>query len=86
MVYNGLSCLEILPYKLEDIKPIFLNKLKEWKYENEFRIITEKQGYIDIEIKKIIFGSESSKFDKELITKLAENIHPNIELETYYDV
>ena len=72
-----------MPYKLEDIKSIFLNKIPEWEYEDEYRIIAEKQCYIDIKIKKLIFGIETSQLDKELISQLIKKIDSSIKIETY---
>ena len=64
-------------------KQVFLNKIKDWEYEEEYRIISEKQCFIDIKIEKIIFGAETSKADKDLITKLIELVDKNIIIETY---
>jgi len=83
--YNGLSIFPHLPTKPEDLKAVFLNKLKDWSYEEEYRIITAKQEYVDIRIKKIIFGYETSTFDKEIITKLAKLIDSDIVIESYYE-
>ncbi len=82
--YSGLKSYNDLPTKLDDIKSIFVNKMKEWAYEDEYRIILEEQGYIDITIKKVILGAEVSELDKELINKLIEKIDPKIKIETYY--
>lgn len=82
--YDGLSNFSNLPHKFDDIKSVFLNKIQDWKYEKEHRIITEKQDYINIEIKKVIFGTETSSYDKEIITKLANLVSSKIEIETYY--
>jgi len=81
--YKGLKSYDNLPYKLEDIKSIFLNKIPEWEYEDEYRIIAEKQCYIDIKIKKVIFGIETSQLDKELINQLIKKIDSSIKIETY---
>lgn len=83
--YNGLTIIEDLPIKFEDKKDVFLNKIGDWNYENEFRIITDNQCYIDIEIKEIILGSEVSDLNKDLITKLIRYVNPKIEVRTYYD-
>ena len=82
--YNGLSSFSEFPQRFDDLKTVFLNKIKEWEYEEEYRIISEKQGYADIEIKEVIFGSETSDHDKSLISKLAELINPKIKIKTYY--
>jgi hypothetical protein len=83
--YKGLASFHILPYKFDDLKSIFLNKLKEWKYEEEYRIITKKQDYIKIEIKKLFFGAETPEYDKGIIEKLLELVDNKIIIETYYD-
>ncbi len=82
--YNGLANFQILPNKFDDIKLIFLNKLKEWKYEEESRIITTEPGFIKIKIKKVIFGAETPKNDKNIIEKLIELIDSEIVMESYY--
>lgn len=82
--YNGLAQLSSFPRKFEDIKPIFLNKINDWKYEEEYRIITEKQDYINIKIREIIFGAETSNDDKIIITKLAQLVNKEIKIETFY--
>lgn len=81
--YNGLSHFDDLPITLDEKKQVFLNKIKDWEYEEEYRVISEKQCFIDIKIEKIIFGTEASKADKELVTKLVELIDKNIAIETY---
>ncbi|HEX9825480.1 MAG TPA: DUF2971 domain-containing protein, partial [Flavobacteriaceae bacterium] len=48
VAYNGLTSFNIFPQKFDDLKSVFLNKLKEWSYEEEYRIIAEKQDYVDI--------------------------------------
>lgn len=82
--YNGLLNFSELPHKFNDVKSVFLNKIEDWNYEEEYRIISEKQEYIDIQIKKVIFGAETSFYDKEIITKLVRLISEEIEIETYY--
>jgi len=82
--YNGLAQLSSFPRKFEDIKPIFLNKINDWKYEEEYRIITEKQDYINIKIREIIFGAETSNDDKIIITKLAQLVNKEIKIATFY--
>lgn len=81
--YNGLSTFSYFPIKLEDLKVVFLNKLKEWSYEEEYRIITKKQEYVNIKIRKIIFGYETSSLNKEIITKLVKLIDNEIVIENY---
>ncbi|OBX21401.1 DUF2971 domain-containing protein [Bizionia sp. APA-3] len=81
--YNGLGSFENLPLKVDELKSVFLNKLNEWKYEEEYRIITEKQDYIKIKIKKVIFGAETKNHDKEIISKLVELVDNRIIIETY---
>lgn len=82
--YNGLSSFQDLPHKFDDLKKVFLNKIKDWSYEEENRIIIERQDFISIEIKEIIFGAETSNYDKLLITKLVEAINPKIKIDTHY--
>ncbi|WP_417198961.1 DUF2971 domain-containing protein [Bizionia sp.] len=83
--YKGLASFQIFPQKLNELKSIFLNKLKDWQYEKEYRIITEKQDYIKIKIEKVIFGAETPEYDKRIIEKLVELVDNKIIVETYYD-
>ncbi|WP_318345984.1 DUF2971 domain-containing protein [Flagellimonas baculiformis] len=85
VAYSGLATFNFFPNRSEDLKNVFLNKIKEWDYEQEYRIMREKQEYIEIEIKEIIFGAETPEIDKTIISKLAKLINPDIVLKTYYD-
>jgi len=81
--YNGLKTFNDLPHMIEDVKSVFFNKINEWEYEDEYRIIVEKQSYIDIIIKEVILGSEVSNLDKQLIVKLIEQIDSRIKIKTF---
>lgn len=82
--YNGLARFENLPQKFNDVKKVFSNKLNDYKYEEEYRIITEKQDFININIKEVIFGAETPEEDKSIISKLIELVNSSIKVETYY--
>jgi len=82
--YDGLRNFENLPSKFDDVKSVFLNKINDFNYEEEYRIITEKQDYINIVIREVFFGAETSEEDKSIIRKLAELISNEIKIETYY--
>ncbi|QDO94110.1 DUF2971 domain-containing protein [Formosa sediminum] len=81
--YSGLKNYHHLPHKFVDIKSVFLNKIKDWEYEDEYRIILKEQCYIDIIINEVIFGSEVSELDKNLISKLIEKIDSKIKIKIY---
>ena len=81
--YNGLASFQTFPQKFDEFKLVFLNKLNEWEYEQEYRIITKKQSYIKIKIKEVIFGSETQDYDKEVIKKLVELIDKRITIATF---
>ncbi|WP_175473533.1 DUF2971 domain-containing protein [Algibacter pectinivorans] len=85
VTYNGLKSFNIFPQKFNELKSVFLNKLEEWSYEEEYRIITEKQDYVNIEIKEVIFGAETSEDDKSLIKKMIKLIDKEIKIKTYCD-
>jgi hypothetical protein len=82
--YDGLIICDELPKKFDELKKVFLNKINDWKYEEEYRIITEKQDFINIQIKEVILGAETPEEDKIIIKRLAELINNNIKIETYY--
>lgn len=82
--YNGLVNFNYLPNKFLDIKSVFLNKTKDFSYEEEFRIIIEKPDYVNIQIKEVFFGAETPDEDKKIISALVNKINPDVILDTYY--
>ena len=82
--YNGLAHFDFFPSKFSDVKTVFLNKTKDFSYEEEFRIITDKPDFVRIKIKEIFFGAETSEENKRLISTLAKLANPEIILDTYY--
>lgn len=57
---------------------ILKKKKQDWSYEEEVRILTYNNKYIDIEIREIILGNKMSDFHKELIKKIVEELNPQI--------
>src|SRR5690606_29059755 len=84
VTYNGLLTISGLPQKIQEVKRIFLNKIKDWDYEDENRIIMPNQDYVEIKIKEVHFGSETSERDKNLISGLVKAIDSKIKIETFY--
>ena len=82
--YDGLANFENLPRRFDEVKSVFLNKINDWKYEEEYRVITEKQDFINIKIKEVFFGAETLEEDKIIIKKLIELVDNKIKIETYY--
>ena len=81
--YDGLANFENLPRGFDQAKSVFLNKLNDWSYEEEYRIITEKQDFIKIKIIEIVFGAETPEEDKVIISKLTELVDNKIKIKTY---
>ena len=81
--YDGLANFENLPRGFDQEKSVFVNKRKDWSYEEEYRIITEKQDFINIKIKEIVFGVQTPEEDKVIIMKLIELVDNKIKTETY---
>ena len=82
--YNGLARFDDFPSKFVDVKSVFLNKAEVFSYENEYRIITDKQNFVKIKIKEILFGAETSEENKRIISKIAKLVDSEIVLDTYY--
>ena len=83
VIYDGLANFENIPRGFDQEKSVFVNKGKDWSYEEEYRIITEKQDFINIKIKEIVFGAETPEEDKVIITKLIELLDNKIKIKTY---
>ena len=83
--YSGLLSLDVFPVRKDDVLNVFQRKIKEWEYEKERRIFLDQKGYIEVSIKEIIFGQETSKEDKEIITKLAKLVDSKIIIDTYHE-
>jgi len=81
--YNGLHELdEKLRYQNQDITSIFFNKMQEWEYENEMRVVLKNsRGYIKIEVVEIIFGLRIDKNLKELLISLIQGLNRNITIK-----
>ena len=81
--YDGLANFENLPRGFDQEKSVFVKKRKDWSYEEEYRIITEKQDFINIEIREVFFGAEITEEDKVIIMKLIELVDIKIKIEAY---
>lgn len=77
--YNGLANMN---GSIADINSTLIEILKkkkqDWSYEEEVRILTYNNKYIDIKIKEIILGNKMSDFHKELIKKIVEELNLQI--------
>ncbi|MCI6343759.1 MAG: DUF2971 domain-containing protein [Campylobacter sp.] len=72
---DGFKCLNIHKYDSSDINTILVHKHKIWEYENEYRIIVDKEKYrkIPIIIKRVVIGRGFYK-NKTLETNDGKNI------------
>lgn len=65
--------------ELTDLKPIFLHKLIEWKYEKESRIvINDKRAFFDIKPLELIFGLRVDKKTKGNLIKMIRKINDKV--------
>lgn len=78
--YNGLLEINILQYNnYQDLTPVFLNKMEEWAYEEESRVVLNNSGeYIDIEPIEIIFGLRVDESLKGLLIDRIRELKPNM--------
>ena len=87
--YNVRSVFYDGPMKinLKNLNPnssidILTTKLQAWEYEEEERVFTIDGGqFVDVVLKKIIFGSRMNTRDKGLIMDLVESICPEVIVE-----
>ncbi|WP_321517467.1 DUF2971 domain-containing protein [uncultured Bacteroides sp.] len=54
------------------------NKHKDWKYEREVRVFTQRKKFVGIKIKIIVLGVKIEKEDKDTLKKLITNIDKDI--------
>ena len=57
----------------EAVKKLLSTKLLPWEHEQEVRVLTY-ENYVDVKIKKIVFGKNIIDKDMELLTRLAEKL------------
>jgi hypothetical protein len=68
-------------------KQILKSKLQFWKYEEEWRVFTEesdknKNVYVNVEIKELIFGMKTDEQAKELLQTIVNKFNPKIKCKT----
>ena len=69
--------------KKEDIEKILMSKYTNWKYEQEYRMLSKEKFYnIDKHLKMIIIGHRIDEHIKEMLYR--ECINNNIEVYTTY--
>jgi len=59
---------------------ILSQKQTGWKHENEVRIFSRINTFVDVEITKVCFGVETSRKDRDLISALVKATAPEAEL------
>ena len=69
-------------YSINNITDLFIIKSREWKYEDEYRILFYDEEnknpngtLINLPIKSICFGVQTSKEDKELVYNIVNSIN-----------
>jgi hypothetical protein len=61
---------------------ILSKKLKLWQHEREHRAFVRGRPFVQVEVKKVIFGVATSKDTKELVTSVAKRFCPGIRVTT----
>ncbi|WP_165779050.1 DUF2971 domain-containing protein [Rhodohalobacter barkolensis] len=80
--YDGPMKINLNSLNTNSAIDILTTKLQAWKYEEEERVFTiDGSQFVDIDLKKIIFGSRMNTRDKGLIMDLVESICPEVIVE-----
>lgn len=80
--YDGPMKINLNSLNPNSAIDILTTKLQAWKYEEEERVFTiDGSQFVDIDLKKIIFGSRMNTRDKGLIMDLVESICPEVIVE-----
>ncbi len=63
-------------------KFILSQKLRLWEHEQEFRVFTNHNAFVKVKVKELIFGVKVDGNKKEMLTKIAQQFCPDIEVRT----
>lgn len=61
---------------------ILSKKLKPWSHEQERRVFTRGAPYVDVKVKELIFGLNTDKHTKELVSDIAKKFCPCVKVRT----
>lgn len=82
--YKGLKEVQLNEnFNLEEtVKNIFERKCKEWKHEQEYRILTNNE-YIEVEIVELIIGNKTTEENQNRLIKYIKDNHLNIVIKKF---
>ncbi|MBO3700518.1 hypothetical protein [Roseivirga sp. E12] len=63
-------------------KHILSRKLRLWDHEQEYRVFKQNENFVKVEVKELIFGLKTDSNKKEILTKIARQFCPEIEVRT----
>lgn len=81
-IAKKINYVDSLPliFNLVTPKDVLSHKSKIWEYENEYRVFSEKI-YVDVEVRRIIFGNRVKKSDYEFFKLLISSIDNTVIVE-----
>ncbi|MGF1693973.1 DUF2971 domain-containing protein [Photobacterium kagoshimensis] len=82
--YEGLSKLTSTKYHdgYESALNILTHKLEAWDYEQEVRVFTRGEDFVDVEVCEVILGCKMDKNDKVFFKNLISKINPDIRIKS----
>lgn len=63
-------------------KSVLTKKLSLWEHEKEYRAFKQKNSFIKVNVKELMFGLHAEKRQKELLSEIAKRFCPCIEIKT----
>lgn len=63
-------------------KYILSRKLRLWDHEQEYRVFKHNENFVKVKVKELIFGLNTDGNKKEMLTKIARQFCPDIEVRT----
>ncbi len=63
-------------------KYILSRKLRLWDHEQEYRVFKQNDAFVKVKVKELIFGLKTDNNQKEMLTKIAKQFCPEIEVTT----
>ncbi len=69
---------------IEDNMPKYIlsRKLKLWDHEQEYRVFKAHDTFVKVKVKELIFGLKTDGYKKEMLTKIATQFCPGVQVKT----
>lgn len=80
--YSGPLCLTPGMHIAFTARDILLRKNEAWIYEQEARVFTMGQQFVDVELVDILCGTRMSTQDKGMVQRLVEKLSPGTPVRT----